>query len=307
MKVRILGAQEDRITASIKQSSAEFDVVTDIGSIEIGHTVEGAITEIHKDNILISLQPTRIRALLSLKNLANYRGQTVAQLRTTLEVGEKLEELVVVSRNPEKAIVIVANKPKQKQSLPKGSSITLETITIGQLIGGRVTKHVKNGALVKITSQIGAILHSTDLTDNFDSGAQLPGIDSTIKATVVGIDVSKKQLTLSTRSSRLRPDEKHEVVDREVNKLTDLEVGQTVRGFVKNIVEHGLFVTIGRDMDARVQIKELFDEVSRIFLVFPHAHVHVAVRKRLARSLQGASGREGSYSEVWKSSVRLIS
>src|SRR6266540_1339684 len=253
VKVRIIGMQEDRITASIKQASAEFDVVTDIGSIEIGHTVEGTITEIHKDNILISLQPTRIRALLSLKNLANYRNQTVAQLRTTLEVGEKLEELVVVSRNPDKAIVIVANKPKPKQSIPKGSNVTLETTTIGQLIGGRVTKHVKNGALVKITSQIGAVLHFTDLTDNFDDGAQLPGIDSIIKAAVVGIDVSKKQLTLSTRQSRVRGDETHEVVDREVNKLTDLEVGQTVRGFVKNVMEHGLFVTIGRGIDARVQ------------------------------------------------------
>jgi len=39
-----------------------------------------------------------------------------------------------------------------------------------------------------------------------------------------------------------------------------------VRGFIKSIVEHGLFVMLGRGIDARVQIKELFDEV---WLEFP--------------------------------------
>jgi rRNA biogenesis protein RRP5 len=245
----------------MRQASSEFDI-PDISSIEIGTTVEGTVSEIHKDNILVILQPTNIRALLSVKNLANHRSQTVAQLRTGLQTGENVEELVVVSKNPEKGLVIVANKPKPRLSLlAKGSNVTIESINIGQLIGGRVTRHVKNGALVKITTHIGGILHLTDVSDNFDSGVQLPGIDSIIKVAVVGINVPKKQLTLSTRPSRVQPDQSHEVVDQEISDLSQLEVGQSVRGFVKNVMEHGVFVTVGRDIDARVQIRELFDEV----------------------------------------------
>jgi len=259
VQVRILRVDEGRIIASIRQASSEFDV-PDISLIEIGTTVEGIVSEIHKDNILVFLQPTGVRALMSVKNLANHRSQTVAQLRAVLQAGERLEELVVVSKNPEKGLVIVANKPKSKPSLlVKGSNVTIESIDVGQLVGGRVTKHIKNGALVKITSHIGGILHFTDLSDNFDSGA-LPDIDSIIKAAVVGTNVSTKQLTLSTRPSRVHADQSHEVVDREINDLSQLEVGQTVRGFIKNVMEHGLFVTVGRDIDARVQIRELFDE-----------------------------------------------
>ncbi|KAF8973590.1 hypothetical protein BDZ97DRAFT_1751613 [Flammula alnicola] len=261
VRVRILAVDEGRITASIRQATSNFDIASDISSIEIGNTVEGIVSEIHKDNVVLTLQPSHVRALLSLKNLANHRGLAVPQLRVTLQVGEKLDELVVVTRNPEKALVIVANKPKSKPSaLPKSSTITMESITLGQLIGGRVTRHTRHGALVKITSHIGGVLHVTDLSDDFETGTSLPAVDSIIKAAVIGIDPNKRQLTLSTRHSRIHPDQAHEVVDREISDISDLQIGQPIRGFVKNIAEHGLFVTIGREVDARVQIRELFDE-----------------------------------------------
>jgi len=259
----MLGLQDGRITASIRQATANHVVVSDISSIEIGHTVEGSVSEIHKDNAVLTLQPSHIRALLSLKNLANHRGITLPQLRTGLKVGEKLEELVVVTRNAEKAFVIVANKPKPKPaSLLKGSAITMESVEVSQLIGGRVTRHARHGVLIKITTHIGGILHATDTSDNFETGvSSLPAIDTIIKATIIGIDETKRQLTLSTRQSRMRPSPDQVIADREISGIEDIQVGETLRGFIKNIDDHGLFVTIGRGIDARVQIRELFDEV----------------------------------------------
>ena len=269
VRVRILSNDGGRITASIRQATSAFDVVSDISAIEIGNTVRGKVSEIHKDNAVLTLQPSHIRALLSLKNLANHRNSTVAQLRASLQVGENLEELVVVTRNPEKGIVLVANKPKTRATLlPKSSTITMESITIGQFVGGRVTRHTRHGALIKITSSIGGILHLTDITDNFEVDSTLPPVDSIIKATVIGIETAKKQLTLSTRPSRMHPDEAKDITDREVAHMSDLHVGQQIRGFVKSIADHGLFVTIGREIDARVQIRELFDEVRQMLLFF---------------------------------------
>ncbi|KAJ3505470.1 hypothetical protein NLJ89_g7399 [Agrocybe chaxingu] len=261
VKVRILSIDDGRIVASIKQAAPNFDAPGDINTVEIGHTVEGTLSEVHKDHILLTLQPSNVRALLSLKNLANHRGLAISQLRTSLQVGENFDELVVVTRNPEKGIVIVANKPKSKPTvLAKGSNITMESVAVGQLVGGRVTRHTSHGALVKITSHIGGILHLTDVLDNFDCTASLPAVDTIIKATVVAIDVPKRQLILSTRQSRMSPLRTQEAADPEISSISDLQSGQTIRGFVKNITDHGLFVTIGREIDARVQIKELFDE-----------------------------------------------
>ncbi|KAA1468077.1 nucleic acid-binding protein [Dentipellis sp. KUC8613] len=263
VKVRIIHVDPEKrnIFASIRQAVSSFDsAVTDISSVEIGHTVEGVVSEVHKDNVVLTLQPSQVRALVSLKNLANHRGLSVAQLRTALKVGEKLEELVVVTRNPEKGIVIVANRPKSKPPLEHKQPLTMDTIELGQIVGGRVLRHHRNGTLVKLSSQISGTLHPTDISDSYEAGNPFPNIDSLVKAAVISIDKEKKHLTLSTRASRLDPTKDHPIVDPELQSLSTLKAGQSVRGFIKSIAEHGLFVTLGRDVDARVQIKELFDD-----------------------------------------------
>ncbi|KAJ7107617.1 hypothetical protein C8R43DRAFT_199697 [Mycena crocata] len=262
VKVRIISLETDqgRIIASIRQASSNFDVTSDISAVEIGNIVEGTVSEIHADNAVLTLHPTQVRALISLNNLANHRKLAVAQLRVLLKVGERLEDLVVVTRNVEKSFVIVACKPKAKTAAPAKGSLSMESVAISDIVGGRVTRHTRHGALVKLSSHIGGTLHPTDTSDDYDAATAFPVVDSVLKASVVAIDQTKKQLTLSTRHSRMYPDQGKPVVDREIKGLADLQVGETVRGFVKSVVDHGLFVTVGRGIDARVQIKELFDD-----------------------------------------------
>ncbi|KAF7339807.1 rRNA biogenesis protein RRP5 [Mycena venus] len=261
LKVRIISLEDQgRIIASVRQASSNFDVTTDISAVEIGNIVEGTVSEIHADNAVLTLHPSQVRALISLNNLANHRKLAVAQLRALLKVGERLEDLVVVTRNVEKSFVIVACKPKAKAAAQSKGSLSLETVAIGDIVGGRVMRHTRHGALIKLPSRIGATLHPTDTADDYDAATPFPQIDAVLKASVIAIDKEKKQLTLSTRHSRMYPDQGKPVVDREIMGLADLQVGETVRGFIKSVVDHGLFVTIGRDIDARVQIKELFDD-----------------------------------------------
>ncbi|KAJ7706378.1 hypothetical protein B0H17DRAFT_1192865 [Mycena rosella] len=263
VKVRVISLEPDqgRIVASIRQASSNFDVVSDISAVEIGNIVEGTVSEIHADNVVLTLHPSQVRALISLNNLANHRKLAVAQLRVVLKVGERLDDLVVVTRNVEKSFVIVASKPKTKAAAaPSKTSLSMESVAIGNIVGGRVTRHTRHGALVKLASRIGGTLHPTDTSDDYDAAIPFPVVDCVLKACVIDIDQAKKQLTLSTRHSRMYPDQGKPIVDREIKELADLQAGDTVRGFIKSVAEHGLFVTIGRNIDARVQIKELFDD-----------------------------------------------
>lgn len=157
--------------------------------------------------------------------------------------------------------MIVANAPKSKRILSSKIVLSPDTIHIGQIVSGRVIRHTRVGALVKVTSRIGGIIYSTDVSDNFDNGISYPAVNSLVKAAIVKVDQEKKQVTLSTRQSRLCPDQTTQVVDKEVNDISDLTVGTSVRGFIKSIADHGLFVTVGRCIDVRVQIRELFDDV----------------------------------------------
>jgi transcriptional accessory protein Tex/SPT6 len=88
-------------------------------------------------------------------------------------------------------------------------------------------------------------------------------------------------------------------VDREINSVEDLKVGETVRGFVKSIPEHGIFVTLGRWIDARVQIKELFDEVLwNEVLIRDHPILVITVREGVAASFSSKPARERPYLQV---------
>lgn len=263
MRTRIISvdSEQGRIVASIRQALGNKDPVSDISAVEIGNIVKGFISEIHKDNALIILQPTQIRALLSLKNLANFRQISLGELLVKLKVGDELDELVVVTRNPDKGVVIVANIPKPKNQLLKGSSVSIDSLKVGQIVGGRVTRHIRHSALIKVTPQIGGTLHPTDISDDYDTGLVLPPVDSILKAAIIEIDRTKNQLRLSTRHSKMYPEATKTIVDQEITHISDIHVGDTVRGLIKSVADHGLFVTIGRDIDARVQIRELFDDV----------------------------------------------
>ncbi|KAK0208872.1 hypothetical protein DFS33DRAFT_480538 [Desarmillaria ectypa] len=260
VKVRIIDVNEEhgRIVASIKKSSASQSFNTDISGIGISDIVSGTVSEIHSENAVLALQPSEVRALLSLNNLANHRGISLAQLRVDLSVNDKLEELVVVTRNTEKNLVIVATKPKGKANV-KGS-LSMDKVVIGQVVSGRVTRRMRQGTLIKLPSRIGGLLHPTDTTDDYETGTPFPAIDSVLKTTVIGIDAAKKQLSLSTRPSKMYPDELKPVADRVIDGINDIHVGETLRGFIKSVTDHGLFVAIARDVDARVQIRELFDD-----------------------------------------------
>lgn len=257
--VRILSNDRDKgcILASIRQAATE-ETPPDISAVEIGDSVAGTISDVHKDNVLLNLELSNIRALLSIKNLANRRGSTVAQLRASLKSGEKLDDLLVVSRNAEQGFVIVATRPTVKSTL---GTISIDTIRVGQIVGGRVIRHDRRGARVKFNAHIAGSLHPTDISDDYEAGSPFPNVDSVLKAVVIAVDHEKRHLTLSTRKSRMEPSESHAVVDKEIVSVGDIKPNTFVRGFIKSVAEHGLFVSVGRDLDARVQIKELFDEV----------------------------------------------
>lgn len=262
IKVRIISVhpEPERIVASIRQATSEFtSSVMDISGVLIGDMVEGVVTQLHKLNVVLSLKLSDVRALISFSSLARHWNTTVPELKTSLKPGAPIASLIVVSRNPGKGFVVVTGHSKSDQL--KKTTLSMDNVTIGQAVGGRVTKYGRYGAHIKLTTRIFGSLHPTDTSDDYEIGNPFPAVDSILRAAVVDIDKSSNHLFLSSRASRLSPNDAKQPVDREINSVYDLKVGDTVRGFIKSVAEHGLFVMLGRGIDARVQIKELFDEV----------------------------------------------
>ncbi|KAG8709931.1 rRNA biogenesis protein rrp5 [Ceratobasidium sp. 395] len=268
VKTRITAVDQDahKITASIRQTAPSFKAPVDVSSVQVGKSVSGTITAVHDDNAVLSLaEPEGAVALLSLSNLANARGTTVPQLRASIEIGEEIEELTVMSVNVEKALVIVSAakiKPKDKaKSGSISSALRIDALVEGQIVSGRVGGPMASGTGIRLSKHIVSRLHPTDLCDDFTSPHAIPPSEGKIlDVAVVHVDKELKRVDVSLRKSKLEPGAGHEVVDREVGSVADLKVGETIRGFVKSVMQHGVFVYLGRDVTARIQIKELFDE-----------------------------------------------
>ncbi|KIJ46379.1 hypothetical protein M422DRAFT_66742 [Sphaerobolus stellatus SS14] len=266
VKVRIIHVDREtgRITASIRSATSKAAEIVDVHAVQVGESVKGPIKAVHKDHVVITLQPSGVTGLLSLKNLANSRGTTAAQLIPSLKVGEELDELIVLSQNPNKGIVIISTLPKSKpktDALPGNEGVTPKSIQADQVVSAQVTGYGRGGTTLFISSGVKGTLHPTDACDDYDVGTPFPVQGTVLKGIVLNFDKGRRNAVISTRQSRLQPSETtSKPRDLEVSSASDLAVGQTVRGFIKSITDHGLFVTLGRNVDARVQIKALFDE-----------------------------------------------
>ncbi|KAF6766586.1 hypothetical protein DFP72DRAFT_867062 [Ephemerocybe angulata] len=221
VKVVSSDAEQGRIVASIKQAVARAPV-PDVSAVEIGDTVK-VLTSSFRWNL------PRFRALVSIKNLANNRKLSPAQMHATIRVGDLVDDLLVVTRNPEKGIVIVAKKPSVRPYPSRERHPGYDGYSYC-----RPTQHWRFRQPYRHIRQL------RDWLAVFACRQHHPGCCNLHQQ---GQEAGQ-----------------HNVADREIESAADLHVGDTVRGYVKNIAEHGLFVTVGRGVDARVQIRELFDE-----------------------------------------------
>lgn len=264
LKVCLLSIDREasRLVASVRLASE--DTISNIKNVQVGQSVSGSVSELHDDNAILTLYPEKARALISLRNIANARNMPLEELKKTVKEGERIEDLVVVSRNLDKGILVVASRPSAKTQKETSPEFQLDTLTVGEILEGRVTKHSRQCAIIKYSGRVNGALHLTDVADDF-SKATLPAIGVLVKACVLEIDREKRRIILSTRASRSSSDSGEKVEDREIGGVEVLQTGQDVRGFVKSITDHGIFVALSRNVDARVQIKELYDDVSTIF------------------------------------------
>ncbi|WRT69490.1 uncharacterized protein IL334_006476 [Kwoniella shivajii] len=275
--VRVLDVQpeNERIVVSAKQASPNA-ITTAAEKLQVGDAVSGTVSAIHEEQVVVKLNESGLTSLLSLSNLSNQRHMGIDELRSTLKTGDTIDDLVVVSKNPVSGLIIVnikkvntaptktKTKKEKKEEVASGISRNvkaIDEIQIGQILTGTVIEHTERGTMVQLPNRLRGRIHPLDAVDDLSSLVDGHGpfaVDQEIKVYVLGINKQKKAIDLSSRPSRTTPGS--QVQDKELVNVKGLKEGQSVRGLVKNIASHGVFVSLGREVTARVMIKELFDE-----------------------------------------------
>jgi rRNA biogenesis protein RRP5 len=260
VQVRIISVDHatGKIFASMRQGRQGSSAPAgSIDSVEVGNVLSGEVVAMHDANIVLSLLPSRAKALISLAMLARHKGTDVDTLRTEITKGSVLSDLVVVSKNAAKELVIVGLLPSKaaNASSPEAhlNNLTFDKMVVGQRLQGRVSSRAMGGLIVQLSRTIRGRVSKTELADDYDQLKE-PATGSFVQCVVLSIDSDNHRAELSLRPSR-QDVAAAKVRDVAVNSIEELCPGQNIRGYVKNIANHGVFVELGYGVTARVQIK----------------------------------------------------
>ena len=137
--------------------------------------------------------------------------------------------------------------------------MTLNDLSTGMVLPGRVTKVTERYIMVQLSEQLSAPVHLVDMVDDYDTAN--PTIyqkNQTVRVCVSDIDVPNKKITLSTRPSKVLSSSLP-VKDPEITSVAQLKVNEVVRGFIKNVADNGIFVTLSSNVTAYVRVTDLSD------------------------------------------------
>lgn len=167
------------------------------------------------------------------------------------------------------------NKPQAKKNnhhaLKKGKAVAnehdepaeplgLTDLSPGMITVGRVTKVEDYAVFVQLGTELAGRIGLTELEDDYDQANPHKHIKhEKLRVCVLGVDVPNKKTVLTTRPSKVLSSALP-VKDPVISKISSLRQDQLVRGFVKNVAEIGLFVSLSHSVTAFVRVAELSDD-----------------------------------------------
>jgi small subunit ribosomal protein S1 len=151
----------------------------------------------------------------------------------SIEVGQEVDALLEAVESDSGTVVLSKRKADRILNWQR----IVKTSTEGDEVEGRVVRKIKGGLLVDIGVPVFLPASQVDIRRPSDVG-ELVG--KTVQAKILKIDTQRRNIVISRR--RLI-EEKRQIAKEKL--LSTLEVGQRIKGTVKNIADFGAFVDLG--------------------------------------------------------------
>ncbi|KAL8848292.1 MAG: hypothetical protein Q9221_006691 [Calogaya cf. arnoldii] len=231
-------------------ASAVLDILT-MDKVSVDSTYLVHVNNIAEDCVWVNLSP-------------NVRGRIKA-----LELSDDVSLLKDLSKNfplgsALKAKVIhvdVANGRLDLSSRSGDSSKPLNfgDLSVGMVLPGRVTRVTERQIMVQLTDSLSGPVNLVDFADDYSTANPTTyEKNQIVRVCVTGVDMPNKRIHLSTRPSKTLSSSLP-VEDREINGVSDLKINDIVRGFVKNIADNGIFISLAFNVTAFVRVSDLSD------------------------------------------------
>lgn len=245
-----LSAKPSDVKADEKHSPFTFDKAT------VGEKYTAFINNVTWDSLYASISP-EATGRIPLVNLSSDLA-TLEDYENHHPVGSAIQ-VTVVGKD-----VFNDKSMLQFTAREDGSAITeLDPELEGQVVVGQVFKSSLLWLSMRIGNTILAQVNITDLADEFSEGTQMLNSfisGSFAKVKILQVDVPNKKIYGSLRPSQVyAKDHEQKVKDHYVGGVSDIHVGALVRGYVQNVANSGIFVSLGHNVTGRVMIRNIID------------------------------------------------
>ncbi|KAL7626703.1 rRNA biogenesis protein rrp5 [Parahypoxylon ruwenzoriense] len=230
-----------------KDTSAELS----LDKLQPGSTHIGFVNNVEKQSLWVTLSPN-VRGRVNTLEISDDVSQ-LEKLASNFPVGSALRVRVLAINAAENHLDLSA------RSSNPSTNLTWETIKQNMVLPGRITKINERRIIVQLSDVLSGPVHLVDVNDDYAEASTMSyNKNDIIRVSVVEVDKSNKKIRLSTRHSRIL-NSSAPVKDREITKASQVNVGDVIRGFVKNVSDKGVFVGLGGDVTAMVKISDLSD------------------------------------------------
>jgi rRNA biogenesis protein RRP5 len=230
--------------------SADFKPIT-LEDTKIGSKWVAYVNNISSNCVFVNLSPT-VRGRISLLELSD-DYELLRNVSESYPIGCAIE-CVVTGIDTKSNFLILSARQLAGQKVS-----SLHDLSVGQFLPALFIKSYPTNVVLSIGDDMVASCHVTDISDEYveDFSPQLALLD-VLKVKVVSIDIPNNKVNVTLRHSVLFGSS--HVKDKYIESVDDVKTNDVVRGYVKNVASGGLFVSLGRSVTARVQIKELSDQ-----------------------------------------------
>lgn len=269
IKVKVLGVHDARnhrflpishrsthalIELSAKPSDlkeeGEPEMLT-LGQIEVSSGWIGFVNNIKTNCLWINLSPS-VRGRMAVSDASDDLS-LLSNPSVSMPIGSAMRVRVKTVDASQNRLDLTA------RTSDATDSITWDTIKKGLVLPGKVTRVTDRQVMVHLSEDVSGPVHLADLEDDYDdANPKKYSKNEIIRVAVVDVDTSNKRIRLSTRPSRVL-NSNFPVKDPEVTTISALKPGEILRGFVKNVADQGLFVSLGGHVTALAKISDLSD------------------------------------------------
>lgn len=211
-----------------------------LSQIQEGMIVKGVVKNITDYGAFIDLGG--VDGLLHITDMSWGRVKHPSNL---LNVGDEIE-VKILKYDSEKERVSLGLKQVQPNPWEQASS----KYTVGSKVEGVVVSIKDYGVFIELSDGIEGLIHVSEMswTNKIKHPSKMVEIDQKVEAQVLEVDIENKRISLGMK--QLMP-----------NPWTEIEakypLGKEVEGTIKSLVEFGIFVDLGEEVDSLIHVSDI--------------------------------------------------